>query len=61
MLIREETSADLGIGQSWNRSPMPLLLHSNLGKSEVTWNLVTMQAEVKMVPESFSSVAVRMK
>ena len=36
-------------------------LHSNLGKSEVTWNLVTMQAEVKMVPESSSSVAVRMK
>lgn len=39
MLIREETSADLGIGQSWNRSPMLHLLHSNLGKSEVTWNL----------------------
>ena len=39
VLIREETGADLGIGQSWNRSPTLHLLHSNLGKSEVTWNL----------------------
>ena len=39
VLIREETGADLGIGQSWNRSPTLHLLHSNLGKSKVTWNL----------------------
>ena len=39
VLIREETGADLDIRQSWNHSPTLHLLHSNLDKSEVTWNL----------------------
>lgn len=39
VLVREETGADLGIGQSWNHNPTLHLLHNNLGKSEVTWNL----------------------